>query len=167
MIRLATIQDASRIAEIEVSSCRFAYGNIVSEEILFKDMLVEKRIQHVKNWILGNNDFDYVFEDVKSKIIKGMMGIGKSEDSDKKDAFELHFIYIEPFYFRNGIGSLMLTFYEERGIELRYKEFVIWVLQDNKIGINFYEKNKYTHDGNTKIFKRFIKMEIRYIKKLA
>jgi ribosomal protein S18 acetylase RimI-like enzyme len=167
MIRPATMQDASRIAEIDVSSCRFAYNNIVSEEILFRDTLVENRIQNVKNWISENKILVFVYEDEKNKIIKGMMGIGKCEDPDKKDAFELHFLYIEPFYSRMGIGSLMMGFFEEKGIELGYKEFVVWVLEDNHIGINFYEKNKYIHDGNTKIFKRYDKKEIRYIKKVA
>ncbi len=167
MIRPATIQDAPRIAEIDVSSCRFAYNNIVSEEILFRDTLVENRIQNVKNWISGNTVSVFVYEDEKTKIIKGMMGIGKCEDTDKENAFELHFLYIEPFYSRMGIGTMMINYFEEKGHELGYKEFVIWVLQDNNMGINFYEKNKYTHDGNSKIFKRYNKKEIRYLKKVT
>ena len=38
------------------------------------------------------------------------------------------------------------------------------VLEDNDIGKNFYEKNHYCPDGKEKIFKRWNKREIRYVK---
>ena len=77
MIRKATIEDASRIAEIEVSSSRFAYKAFVAEKILFRDTLVENRIPRYKEWI-SKNVFDlYVYEDPATKVIKGMMGFGK------------------------------------------------------------------------------------------
>ncbi|MCR4736210.1 MAG: hypothetical protein K5829_14530 [Treponema sp.] len=51
MIRKATIEDAARIAEIEIVSSRFAYNDIVLEKILYKDYLIEDRIQRFKDWI--------------------------------------------------------------------------------------------------------------------
>ena len=63
-----------------------------------------------------------------------------------------------------GIGSEMLRFFEKKGKEQGCPEFVVWVLEENKMGRNFYEKNNYCVDGEEKIFRRWNKREIRYTK---
>lgn len=164
MIREATIDDSARIAEIDVISSRFAYKNILSDECLYRDLSVENRIPVHKKWIAEKRFDIYVYEDSGTGIIKGMMGIGMSEDDDKKGAFELHFLYIDPDYSRKGLGSEMLQFFEQKGKDRGCREYVIWVLEENEMGRNFYEKNNYCPDGKEKIFKRWNKREIRYVK---
>ena len=164
MIREATIEDAARIAEIDVFSSRYAYKRILSEECLYKDLSVEARFPVYKKWISEKRFELYVYEDPGTGIIKGMMGIGLCEDDDKKEAFELHFLYVDPDFVRMGIGSEMLQFFEQKGKDLGCPEFVVWVLEENKMGRNFYEKNSYCSDGKEKIFKRWNKREIRYVK---
>ena len=163
MIREATANDAARIAEIDAVSSRYAYQNVLSEECL-KDLTIENRIPVHTRWITEKRFGIYVYEDSDTGIIRGMMGIGMSEDDDKKGAFELHFLYVDPDYLRMGIGSEMLQFYEQKGKEKGCTEFVVWVLEENRIGISFYEKNGYHPDGKVKVFKRWNKREIRYIK---
>lgn len=167
MIRKANEADAIRIAEIDVTSERFAYKDIVSEEKLFKEFTVENRTPVVKNWIEEKYFDIYVYEDPDTKIVKGMMGFGKCGDSDKPNAFELHFIYIDPVYTHSGIGSQMIEFFEQEGKNRGHSEFVIWVLEENSIGINCYKKNGYSADGNSKIFQRFNKKEIRFVKNIS
>ena len=166
MIRKATEADAARIAEIDVFSERFAYKDIVPEELLYKDFTVEDRIPRVKNWISGNYFSVFVYEDDKTGIVKGMMGFGKTEDEDKPDAFELHFIYVDPYFSRQGIGSQMIDFFESEGIKQGYKEFLIWVLEKNEIGKNCYLKNGYHFDGKEKLFQRFNQNENRFVKEV-
>ena len=163
MIREAVMNDSARIAEIEVLSSRYAYQNILSGECL-KDLTVENRIPVHKRWITEKRFGIYVYEDSDAGIIKGMMGIGMCEDDDQEGAFELHFLYIDPAYVRMGIGSEMLRFFEQKGKEKSCPEFVIWVLEENGMGKSFYEKNNYHPDGKEKIFKRWNKREIRYVK---
>ena len=163
MIREATIHDAPRTAEIDVISSRYAYQNILSEELL-KDLTVENRVPVHTRWISEKRFDMYVYEDPDTGIVKAMMGIGMNEDDDKEGAFELHFIYVDPAYVRQGIGSEMIRFFEEKGKEKGCKEFVIWVLEENEMGRNCYEKNHYHFDGKDKIFKRWGKREIRYVK---
>ena len=163
MIREATIHDAPRTAEIDVISSRYAYQNILSEELL-KDLTVENRVPVHTRWISEKRFDMYVYEDLDAGIVKAMMGIGMNEDDDKEGAFELHFIYVDPAYVRQGIGSEMIRFFEEKGKEKGCKEFVIWVLEENEMGRNCYEKNHYHFDGKDKIFKRWGKREIRYVK---
>ena len=163
MIREATIHDAARTAEIDVVSSRYAYQNILSEELL-KDLTVESRVPVHTRWIAEKRFDMYVYEDPDTEIVKAMMGIGMNEDEDKENAFELHFIYVDPAYVRQGIGSEMIRFFEEKGKEKGCREFVIWVLEENEMGRNCYEKNHYHFDGRDKIFKRWGKREIRYVK---
>ena len=163
MIREATIHDAPRTADIDVISSRYAYQNILSEELL-KDLTVENRVPVHTRWISEKRFDMYVYEDPDTGIVKAMMGIGMNEDEDKEGAFELHFIYVDPAYVRQGIGSEMIRFFEEKGKEKGCKEFVIWVLEENEMGRNCYEKNHYHFDGKDKIFKRWGKREIRYVK---
>ena len=166
MIREARVSDAARIAEIDVTSSRFAYKNIIPDDCLYKDLSVEARIPVYERWI-NEKRFDlYVYEDPDTGLITGMMGIGICEDEDKKDAFELHFLYVDPGYVRQGTGSQMLQFFEDKGKEKGIHEFVIWVLEENGMAINFYEKLGYRPDGKDKIFKRWNKREIRYLKSL-
>ena len=127
MIREATIHDAVRTAEIDVISSRYAYQNILSEELL-KDLTVESRVPVHTRWISEKRFDMYVYEDPDTGIVKAMMGIGMNEDEDKENAFELHFIYVDPAYVRQGIGSEMIRFFEERGTERGCRELVIWVL---------------------------------------
>ena len=164
MIRRAAINDSARIAEIEVAGSRYAYRNIVPDECLYKDLSVEKRIPVYEGWIAEERFDIYVYEDSGTGIIKGMMGVGMSGDDDKKGAFELHFLYVDPDYLRKGIGSVMLKFFEQTGKEKGCPEYVIWVLEENEIGRNFYGKNNYRPDGKEKIFRRWNKREIRYVR---
>ena len=163
MIREATVNDASRTAEIDAISSRYAYQNILSEELL-NDLTVESRVPVHTRW-LSEKRFDmYVYEDPATGVVKGMMGMGPCGDEDKNEAFELHFIYVDPAYVRQGIGTEMIRFFEQKGREKGFGEFVIWVLEENEMGRNCYEKNHYRPDGKEKIFKRWNKREIRYVK---
>ena len=164
MVREATINDAARIAEIDVISSRFAYQDILPDGILYQDISVENRVPVYERWIAENRFGMYVYEDSGTGLVTGMMGIGMCEDEDKKGAFELHFIYVDPDCLRMGAGSEMLRFFEQKGREKGCAEFVVWVLEGNGIGKHFYEKNNYRADGKEKIFKRWNRREIRYVK---
>ncbi|MCR4731318.1 MAG: GNAT family N-acetyltransferase [Saccharofermentans sp.] len=69
--------------------------------------------------------------------ISFLKSIGRCEDEDKGNAFELHFIYVDPDYLRIGIGSEMLMLFEQKGKESGFEEFVIWVLEENQLGKSF------------------------------
>ena len=164
MIREATIRDAARIAEIDVMSSRYAYRDILSDECQNRDLSVENRIPVHERWIAEKRFDMYVYEDPGTGTVTGMMGIGMCEDGDREGAYELHFLYVDPGCLRTGIGSEMLRFFEQKGRDKGCAEFVVWVLEGNGIGRNFYGKNGYRPDGKEKIFKRWNQREIRYVK---
>jgi len=164
MIRKANSNESSRIADIQIFGWRNAYRGIIDDEILFKRLNIEKKSQMVRNVIEEGIEEWYVFEE--DNIIKGMMIIGNSRDEDKEEAFELWAIYIDPLMMRMGIGKQMIEYCENIGRERKYKENILWVLEENIIGRNFYEKNGYEVDGIKKKIERLNAIEIRYCKKI-
>ena len=165
MIREATVNDSAGIAGIDVNSSRYAYKDILSDECLYHDLTVENRVPVYERWITEKRFEIYVYEDAGTGTIQGMMGIGMCEDDDKKGAFELHFLYVDPDYVRTGVGSELLRFFEQKGREKGCPEYIVWVLEENNMGKRFYEKHSYCADGKEKLFKRWNKREIRYVKR--
>ena len=165
MIRGATINDAERIAEIDVLSSRYAYRNVLSEECLYHELTVGNRVPVHQRWIAEKRFGIYVYEDDDTGTIRGMMGIGMCEDDDQEGAFELHYLYVDPDCVRRGIGSEMLRFFEQEGRNRGCPDFVVWVLEEKEMGKRFYEKHSYRPDGKEKVFKRWNKREIRYVKR--
>jgi len=60
-----------------------------------------------------------------------------------------------------------MRFFEEKGREKGCPELVVWVLEENEKARRFYEKHHYRPDGKEKIFMRWNKREIRYVKSAA
>lgn len=164
MIRKATVEDANRLAEIHVFGWRFAYRNLISDELLFKKMNVVKRAASFKQAIEENREDTYVYEE--DGIIKAFMTIGPCRDEEKKGSYEIWGIYVDPLLTRCGIGTRMVEFCEKTALELGYKEILLWVLEGNDIGINFYKKSGFQHDGSVKLLDYFDRNVYRYSKLL-
>ena len=161
MIRPMQISDVPRAAEIHVFGWRSAYRGIVSDEILFNEMLVAKRLNIFENAVLNQTEDTYVFDD---GIIKAILTIGVCRDTDKQKSFELWGIYVEPLMKRQGIGSKLVDFCEKRAIESGFHEVCLWVLDENVIARMFYEKLGYHSDGAKKYIEFLKTTEIRYSK---
>ena len=162
MIRHAVINDASRIAEIHVLGWQCAYKGIVSDEYLFKTISVNKRIKYFKKAIEENLEETYVYDD--TGLIKAFMTIGKSRNEDKKKAFELWGLYVEPLLKGQGIGTEMIKYCEKCAIEREYKEIILWVFKKNEKSRKFYEKMGYLSDGKEEMIEYFKELEVRYSK---
>jgi len=137
MIRIATYEDAVRVAEININGWRHAYRGIVSDDYLYKKLDIEKAIAGYKTKLgNGNNSELFVFCD--EEIIKGFSVIFNCRDEDKKDAMELALLYVDPVFQRTGIGGKLIHHFELVSKEM--KELVLWVLEKNMVGISFYKK---------------------------
>lgn len=165
MVRKAAADDVIRIAEIHVVGWRFAYRHLIPEEFLFKTMNVPQRIAAFTKAIEEQTEDTYVFEE--NQIVKGFMTIGPCRDADKSSAFELWGLYVDPFMVRNGIGSKLLDYCEQKALELGYKDIVLWVLEGNSIGINFYSKKGFMFEGSRKFLEKLGRYELRYQKHIG
>ena len=157
MIRPTKASDAPRMAEIHIFGQRTAYRGFVSDEFLFGEMSVEKRI----GYFSSNKVEAYVFDD---GIIKGFITLGPCKDGDKTGALELYRIFVDPFMFGCGIGGRLAAHFEEVAIKHGYNDICLWVLEGNIKARAFYENLGYTVDGAKRISEYFGVPEVRYIK---
>ncbi len=162
MIRRALPDDANRIAEIHVNGWRYAYRGLISDEHLFKNMNIVKGAARFREAIEEHSEETYVYEE--NGILKAFMTIGNSRDKDKESAYELWGLYVDPLMCRKGIGNSLIHYFEDKAKELGYKNVVLWVLEENNIGINFYRKMGYLPEGTKKFLEKFNTNEVRYYK---
>ena len=124
MIRRATINDASRIAEILIFSKRMNYRQIFkNDKVSFGEMQVYPL---VKRYIDNPSELDgiWVYDDV---FVKGMIHISE------KQILEL---YVDSFFENQGIGSNLIKFaVEQMGCAF------LWVLEKNINAIRFYQRH--------------------------
>ena len=167
MIRIACVEDSSRIAEIHVFGWRCAYKEFISVEYLYKKLSVkireEKFIQFLSNKNINNENF--VYED--QNIIRAFLTIGDCRDEDKNDeTFELMGIYVDPLFQRQKIGTKLVNFCIEKAIDKNKKEIILWVFEKNNESIKFYEKMGFNKDGKKKLIENFNEFAIRMEKKI-
>jgi len=124
MIRHATTNDASRIAEILIFTKRINYRKIFCDDkVSFGEMQVYPL---AKSYIDNSKRLDgiWVYDD---EFVKGIIHI------DKNQIIEL---YVDSFFENQGIGSKLIKF----AIEQMNCDF-LWVLEKNISAIRFYQRH--------------------------
>ena len=134
MIRKATLEDISRIAEILVFVKRMNYRRIFrNDAVSFGEIQVIPVAEKYSDPKILENIFVYEAEG----IVKGLIRI------EDKEVVEL---YVDHFFQGQGIGAELLEFAK--------KEFDVrslWVLEKNTAAIRFYESHGF-HLTDTKKF---------------
>lgn len=130
-IREAKKSDADKINETAEKAWEEAYEDIVSEEII--ETVIEKwyKIEDLKQQT--EDPLFYVATEEKRLI--GF--IHASFESDSSKIVKLHRLYLDPEYWRNGIGSSLLDKVEDEVDEVSKIE--LEVLDKNKVGKGFYK----------------------------
>ena len=167
MLRIATINDSQRIAEIHVFGWRCAYKNFISMDFLINKFTVKMRGEKFIEYLAkeNTNEETYVFEE--DNIIKAFMTIGNCRDEDKNDkVFELCGIYVDPIFQRQKIGTKIVNFSINEAEHRNKKEIVLWVFKKNIESIEFYTKMGFKKDGREKIMENFQEKAIRMNKVL-
>lgn len=130
MIRHATIEDASRIAEILIFSKRMNYRKIFqNDKVSFGKMQV---YQSAKDYIDHPDRLEniWVYDD---EFVKGMIHI---------DGTQIVELYVDPFFENQGIGSILTEFaIEQMNCDC------LWVLAKNTKAIQFYERHGFVLTG--------------------
>lgn len=123
MLRKATMQDVSRIAEIIVFGKRVAYRPIFNNDVVsFNELQVIYLVEeYKKNPTLVDNML--VYDD---GIIKGVIN-----RIFKDDAVEICEFYVEPFFKGNGIGKELIQQVILEAKTSKKNRIFLWVIENN------------------------------------
>ena len=132
-----------------ISCWRSAYKGIVPDEV-FDNMSaeIEQRVERCKK-ALNDPDYEFYYAEYENRMV-GRLIIGKSRDQDKPDAGEIQAIYLIEEFWDKGYGKEMLNFAFEQLKNMGFNEIILWVLEENKRGRRFYERNGFVLDGAKK-----------------
>jgi GNAT superfamily N-acetyltransferase len=76
--------------------------------------------------------------------------VGPDGSPYPKDTAEIHRLYVDPPFKRNGIGGALLEYCLHHLRDLGRDRVVLWVFEENEPARHFYEKHGLQLDGNTK-----------------
>jgi putative acetyltransferase len=134
MIRQATVEDASRIAEISIFTKRMNYRRIFNDDkVSFGDMQVYPLAKAYIENPEQLNDF-WVFED---EFVKGYIHICGSQIVE---------LYVDSFFENCGIGSKLIDFAIKE-----YNCDHLWVLEKNDGAKRFYNRKGFSASGQKKL----------------
>ncbi len=154
MIRKATLQDTSRIAEIIVFAKRVAYRPIFNNDFVsFNELQVIDIIEEYRNnpSLIDNV---IVYDD---GILKGILN-RKFEDNN----VELCELYVEPFFKGNGIGRELMQYLIQEAKMANKQRIFLWVIKDNLPARRFYEAKGFQANGETCLIEGTSKVDMRY-----
>lgn len=151
LIRPAVIADSEGIARVHTASWQSAYRGLLPDSWLDALRWEDRKVR----WdaILSSDTRGKVFVAVtKDNEILGFASIGASRDEDEEQerVHELYAIYLRPDHWGKGIGRALLSAVMKE-VPKSATRMELWVLEDNKRGRNFYERQGFRLDGATKL----------------
>lgn len=158
-IRSAKAEDANALGHIHINAWRKAYKSFVPPEFL-DSLDPVARGEKFSYAIINSRQEIYVAEKVGIPV--GFMIIGSCEESDLagQSFGEIQAIYLDPDYWRIGIGRKLVRFGENLLSERGMHRYVLWAFRDNSGGRRFYEALGYRCDGTSRIISRGRDLEI-------
>ncbi len=140
-VRPARLEDARRIAEIQVETWHATYAGVMPQEVL-DGLSVDDRERDWQQWIPHPETDSFVVE--LDGEIRGFVSVGPSWTS--RGIGELYAIYVTPDAHGRGAG-LALMDAGVRALSERWDEATLWVATENPRARRFYERYGWVVDG--------------------
>lgn len=143
LIRRMTAEDAQHVAEVHVQSWKYAYRGIVPQSYL-DSLDVQKRTEIWRQAILSNQPLLVrLVAEHEGRVVGFICGLeNRNREKIPLSDSELWAIYVDPDQSRIGVGKKLLDQFKFELKQLGKTRFCVWVLKDNRIGRNFYEKHR-------------------------
>lgn len=164
MIRPLTYRDFDAAIEIVNTNWKNTYAGYVNPMLLDENGCKE-RAEELRRDFQSRRLSEYVWEE-QGQVL-ALLSIGGTADIDKKGAFEIWRVYVEPRAQGRKIGGQCLAFAELEAKKRGYPEIIIWAFQKNAKAISFYQKNGYVLDKSEYLGKPYLTTGIRFTKKVA
>ena len=150
MIRPAAFEDASRLAEIHITSWQAAYADVLPVEFLagLTDELT-KRTEQWQDWLSTESPQRSVLVVANGDELVGFAHLGPSGDKDlkPKEVGELYSMYLDPTRYRQGWGSELMTAVFDKLRAGGFTGASLWVMTANTAAQAFYENAGWEADG--------------------
>ena len=144
-IRPARVEDAPGIAEVHVASWRWAYANLLPQEVL-DGLRVEDRERIWQDVVPRGG---VVVAEEAGRIV-GFASVGPVEDgAGPEETSELFAIYVAPDVAGTGLGRSLLDRATETMQMSGSRRAVLWVLADNARARRFYDAAGWELNGTT------------------
>jgi ribosomal protein S18 acetylase RimI-like enzyme len=134
IVRRATPDDSSAIAEIRVETWRAAYVGVVPQPVL-DGLDVDQSEQWWRRAVAAEGYAAFVAE--QNDLVVGFVSVGPCSDADRTG--ELYAIYVRPDSWSTGAGLALM----DAGVDWlaeRWTEAVLWVAEHNPRARKFYER---------------------------
>ena len=151
-IRKVSPKEAHDYVVLHNACWKDAYTGIIPDEYLDNmSATLEDRAESIRKSI--SDPGDCMFYCIMSgDDMVGRLIFNKSSDEDKPEAGDVMAIYLLKEYWGKGYGKQMMDFAIAELRRAGHQEIIVWVLEENSMGIRFYEKYGFVPDGAKKEF---------------
>jgi ribosomal protein S18 acetylase RimI-like enzyme len=150
-VRRAVERDVPGIASIHVRSWQAAYRGLVADEVL-DGLSVEEREQSWRALLDQADGQSFTLVADLGGRIAGFCSVatpGRDESLDERAA-ELTALYVDPVFWRGGVGAALLGAALDELREGGWREVTLWVLPENDRARSFYAGFGFEADGREK-----------------
>lgn len=144
VVRVATAGDAGAIARVHVSSWRAAYAGIVPDRVLAR-LDEARRAEQWRGWVDRGAEGVWVLVAEERGDVVGFVAFHSRGDR----AGEVQAVYLDPGWWRRGVGRMLMEAAEARLVADGVDEATLWVLTANGRARAFYERVGWQPDGAT------------------
>lgn len=161
-LRAAQLGDEHSLAYIQTESWKAAFNNILSPEELKKSTdICKAEIMYRK--VLENNNVNMSIEFVDQKP-HCIAGWSKNRNNLEPNVAELICIHSLCDNWHKGYGTIMMNHILEEIKQTGYAEVILWVFDNNKRAIRFYEKYGFVRTNHEQLSHGA--SEVMYVKRL-
>ena len=163
-VREAVKSDSKDLANIIVESWKSAYRDIIPGDEMIRFLDKERRQKQFEKFI---EDDEIVLIGFYNNIPCGLVFPNKENDEELEDCGSICSIYLLEEYWGKGLATKLMETVSSILKEYGCNKISLWVYEENKRAINFYEKSKFIFDGNKKESHFSNKpIELRYIRQI-
>jgi ribosomal protein S18 acetylase RimI-like enzyme len=144
-IRPAQLDDAERIAAIQIRAWQAAYRGVMPDAYL-DELDVDDRAAYWRNAVHVLQPDQQLKVIVADGFVVGFAAAGPEHDGQAPDVGELYAINLDPSMWRRGLGRALLRDMTAGLAGLGYSEAVLWVVPENDRARRFYESEEWWDD---------------------
>ena len=156
MIRWASAADAEGMARVQVASWDGTYRGLMPDEVIDR-LTVDVRTAAWNRMLTNPDPLTAAFVAEHGGELVGLCYVGptRDEDLDPQRIGEVFAIYVDPSHWGHGHGRDLIVRSLEWLRDAGFAAAMLWVLDTNSIGRQFYERGGWRLDEAVKIDESF------------